>query len=116
MAHPLLQPQLNLILYEFWYINVYNPTLIDENRLGMASENTNFQQEFVAFLPLRFTQRQAASGPWIPGFTSSLQALCLSVSDSSISLDLWFALISKSKQITSYYCHTMMIIAGFLAS
>ena len=28
--------------------------------------------------------------------------LCLSVSDSSISLDLWFASISKSKQITSY--------------
>ena len=23
-----------------------NPTLIDENRLGMASENTNFQVEF----------------------------------------------------------------------
>ena len=44
---------------------MYNPTLIDENCLGMASENTNFQQEFVAFLPLRFTQRQ------VPGFTST---------------------------------------------
>ena len=45
---------------------MYNPTLIDENRLGMASENTNFQQEFVAFLPLRFTQRRQ-----VPGFTST---------------------------------------------
>ena len=37
---------LNSILNEFWWINVHNPTLIDENRLGMASENTNFQVEF----------------------------------------------------------------------
>ena len=37
---------LNLILNEFWYINVHNPTLIYENHLGMASENTNFQIEF----------------------------------------------------------------------
>ena len=37
---------LNLILNEFWYINVHNPTLIYENHLGMASENTNFQLEF----------------------------------------------------------------------
>ena len=94
---------------------MYNPTLIDENRLGMASENTNFQQEFVAFLPLRFTQRQD------PGSLVShpVSKLCLSVSDSSISLDLWFALISKSKPRRSgVKCpvKTNHIIAGFLAS
>ena len=37
---------LNPVLYEFMRYNVHNPTLIDENRLGMASENTNFQVEF----------------------------------------------------------------------
>ena len=86
---------------------MYNPTLIDENRLGMASENTNFQQEFVAFLPLRFTQRQAASGPWIPGFTSSLQALLVSLRQFDF---------PRSLVCFDFKIKTNHIIAGFLAS
>ena len=34
-----------LVLNEFKFKNIHDPTLIDENRLGMALENINFQVE-----------------------------------------------------------------------
>ena len=46
---------LSSILYEFMYHNVDNPTLIDKNRLDMASEIKNFQAEF-SKIPLHFRQ------------------------------------------------------------
>ena len=67
------------------YYNMHNPILIDENRLGMASENINFQVEF--------SKRIC--------FFSSSSFLFGLIFGSSISLDPFFAPISKSKQITS---------------